>query len=391
MTKVVLEETKQRRRINVMLLKTMIAKFKVLLLAALIFVPAQAWAGGIFPLSIADTDNDTGVLMVFGFFDQRAGNTTIQVTNTSSLPLRLHIQIFDVNNSCIGPDFDDEYSHHDSHVYDFSNFVSNDGLEQLVFPAGSYGIFVAIVEDANGDLIPTGGQVMGNLRIVRDEGYEYRTNLNGFSILSLTGDILGAFFSLPANYSIPFDSVDGNNLSDIVGIGVLPGFDLQTTTGTATVSAAGNIFAGFSAAIFDENEQRTSCGNVAFMCDLDQAGFVANLVFGLFGQSPVVGFDLGLNGSHPASRSGGPILFPDGDTICANNADAVGQLILDGFITAIPPTLIFSGFYGLNNGGSTGSMDSFISTPFSSVGFLDFFGIQPYIRALCGLPQVSCF
>ncbi len=388
MTKVVSEEIKQRRRINVMLLKSVMAKLKVLLLAALIFVPARAWAGGILPLSIADTDNDTGVLMLFGVFDQREGNTTIQLTNTSSLPLRVHVQIFDVSDNCRVTSFFDTYTHDDTFVYDLSNMVSNDGQDITDFSDPSYGIFVASVADGNGDIAL--GQAIGNIRIVRDEGYEYRTNLNGLSVLSIAGDVLGAFFSLPGNYSIPFDSVDGNNMSDVYGIAVLPLFDLSTATGTATVSVAGNIFAGFSANIWDENEQVEDCPPVAFLCDLDNAGTVASIVFGLFGQSPVVGFDLGINGAHPASREGNNLLVQDGDNICSG-PDQVDQLILDGFITAIPPGVIFSGFYGLNNGGDTGSMDSVISTPFSSVGFLDLFGIQPFIRALCGLPFVSCF
>ena len=387
MTKVVSEEIKQRRRINIMLLKSMIAKLKVLLLAVLIFVPARAWAGGILPLSIADTDNDTGVLMLFGVFDQREGKTFIQLTNTSSLPLRVHIQIFDVSDNCRETNFFDTYTHDETYVYDLSNLVTNGGEQQTNFADPSYGIFVATVADGNGNIAL--GQAMGNIRIVRDEGYEYRTNLNGFTVLSVVGDLLGAFFSIPGNYSIPFDSVDGNNMSDVYGIAVFPGFDWSTVTGNATVSAGGNIFAGFSASIWDENESPESCPPVAFLCDLDTAGTISATIAGFFGQSPVTGFDLGINGAHPASREGGNILFPDGDNICSG-PDHVGQLVLDGFFTFIPPGIIFSGFYGLNNGGDTGSMDSFVSTPFSSVGFLDFFGIQPYITQLCELPFVEC-
>jgi hypothetical protein len=389
MNKVVSEEIKQRRRINVMLLKSMIAKLKVLLLAALIFVPAKAWAGGILPLSIADTDNDTGVLMLFGVFDQREGNTRIQFTNTDQdNPLRIHVQIFDVSDNCRVSSFFDNYTKADTHVYDFSDMVTNDGQDVTDFSDPSYGIFVATMADDAGNIRLA--NAIGNLSIARDEGYEYRTNLNGLSVLSIAGDILGAFFSLPGNYSIPFDSVDGNNMSDVYGIAVLPLFDLSTATGTATVSVAGNIFAGFSANLWDENEQVEDCPPVAFMCDLDNAGTVASIVFGLFGQSPVTGFDLGINGAHPASREGGNLLVQDGANICSG-PDAVGQVILDGFITAIPPGVIFSGFYGLNNGEDTGSMDTIISTPFSSVGFLDLFGIQPFITALCSLPFVGCF
>lgn len=366
----------ETRRISTMVLKSVMAKFRVLLLALLIFVPAQAWAGGIFPFGIADTDNDTGVLILFGFWDQRDGNTWIQLTNTDrQFGQRYHIQIFDVSDDCRITSFFDDYTKDDTHVYNFSNLVSNDGGDSRVFTDPSYGIFVATLVDSDGDIDL--GSSLGNLRIVRDEGYEYRTNLNGFTLLSVVFDVLGALFSLPANYVVPFDSNAGNNMSDVVGIAVLPGFDVNTFTGTGTVSTAGNIFAGFSATLIDDKENIEDCPPVAFVCDLTTAGFIADLVFGFLGQSPVVGFDLGINSSHPASRTFGL----DGDNICSGS-QAVGQVRLDGFVTFIPPTLIFSGFYGLNNGDGTGSMDTFISTPFSSIGFLDLFGIQPIIRQI---------
>ena len=386
MTKVVPEEIKRRRRINVMRLKSIIAKLKVLLLAALIFVPARAWAGGIVPLGVADTDNDVGALMLFGVYDQRDGNTWIQLTNTAQVNQWFHVQIFDVSQGCDETDFYDLYTPFDTHVYDFGDFDSNKTGDQRVFSDTSYGFMVITpVTGSGGNFVI--GSALGNVRIIRDEGYEYRTNLNGVTLLSAVFDALGVLVGdgLNANYAVPFNDANGNSFSDVWGIAVLPGFDFNTFTGTGTVSAGGNIFAGFSASIFDQNENPESCTPVAFACNLDSAT-LRDSVLDTLGSNFTLGFDLGISNAYPASR----VSAPDGDHICSGLQD-VGQLRLEfGVTTIAPPAVVFSGFYGLNNGDGEGSMDSFISLPFDSIGFVDVFGIQPIINQLCALSFISC-
>ncbi|MGQ0793906.1 MAG: hypothetical protein ACT4NX_07465 [Deltaproteobacteria bacterium] len=367
-------------------------KYLVLALAFLSVAPLSdnSWAGGIgggglnIPVAVVDTDNDAGVFQLYYFWDLRGGESFVQLTNTAPISQAFHIQVFDVSRNCQEFDFFDRYTPFDTHVYNLRSLTSNGapgiGVGEAPILTDGYGFVVATLVDSTG---PGGGNItignaLGNFRIIRDEGYEYRTNAAGISILSIVLSLQNQAAAVgPAALAVPFAGVDGAQFVDIVGIPVVPLFDVNTFTGSGTVSAAGTIFAAFSANIFDQNEQPTSCSPVAFACDLTDSA-LRDTVLDLLGSNFTLGFDLGINQRYIASRPEAN----DGDSICLGQ-DTAGQLRLEAIV---PLSAIFVGFYGVNNGDGTGSMDSMFSLPFFNVGFEDVFGIQPILETFGLLP-----
>lgn len=400
------DSNKQKRR-RVPMLKSTLGKLKYLLLVTMFLSvaplthKAEAGLGLIFPITAADTDNDKLVFQHYFFWDLRGGESYFQITNTGTANQLYHIQVFNVQTNCEEFDFTDNLTPLDTHVYNVRSLTSNTTSGGIGIGAGEapdltdgYGFVVATLVDAQGNLfvgdldltdLSGSGSSLGNFRIIRDEGYEYRANAASVSVLSIAlalvgQDILGIGVS-PAALAVPFGNVDGAAFTDVVGIPVVPLFDVNTWSGTGTVSAGGTIFASWSANIFDQNEQPTSCSPVAFACDLTASG-LRDTLLDLLGSNFNLGFDMGVNQRYPASRvsttEGG---FTDGDNICTGN-DSIGQLRLEAIL---PINVIFMGFVGVNNGDGTGSMDSFWSLPFFNVGFEDVFGLQALTETLADL------
>ena len=120
---------------------------------------------------------DTPNRGLVGFFDLRERETFMQVTNVGPdvIAQSLHIQIYDVSNNCNENNFFDFYTPNDTHVYNLRDIKTNDGNPSgVILPDGAYGIFIAVA-DVGGN--STG--FIGNLRILDNNGYEYRTNLIG--------------------------------------------------------------------------------------------------------------------------------------------------------------------------------------------------------------------
>jgi hypothetical protein len=309
MFKELFDEKNQKRRIASMLEKNFSRIKYLLLLALLLMVPAKSWAGapGFF-------DTDGLNFQMVGYWDLRNRNSFAQVTNTSPLPITVHVQIFNAASDCLEVDFYDTYTGTDTHVYDLRGIVRNDGGSlAIALPDGGFGIIVVTVVDgvfgpAIADLVLT-----GNFRVVDFAGYEYRSNMDGF-INILSAGLLDLTFN--------FNNVNGNNFSDVIGITL---FDVGP--GEFEVIAAGT-FITFDVFIFDQFENPISCDFTTFACT------ATNL-------------NVGVNGALPNSRGAG--------SLCPANVDTVGHVRLFGVAGVLE---YFTGFVGLNNGDGTGSMDT---------------------------------
>ena len=211
-------------------MKSMSKIFILFLAFAICIIPvSHLFAGfgpGSNPVSFAETDskilgtNETSFTL-FYVFDLRERETFIQVTypdgSSTGLPARAHIQIFDVNNNCNENDFFDDYTINDTHIYNMRDIQTNDGNPAgVVLPDGSYGIvaitMVTVPFSDFGELANPGH--FGNLRIVDNNGYEYRTNAQGVvDGESIIGDDNNFFF-----YSFNFNTESGVSFSDVFGI-----------------------------------------------------------------------------------------------------------------------------------------------------------------------------
>ena len=308
-----------------------------LIFAFTVLAPFAVYAGGGGTLSITETDH--GDFQLTGFFDLRDRESYIQITNSDGVRSQtVHIQIFNVGNLCNENNFFDLYTPNDTHTYNLRDIVTNDGNPSgVVLPSDAYGIFVATyVNSPNG----FGLDLIGNLRIEDNNGYEYRTNLNG----------IGEFPQDASEdvFTFNFNTLGGVTLSDVVGIQ----FDnIGDPDPPAEVFAADivNIWTSFDIDIYDLNEVPFSCRNVIFACT-DQENPLLPALLEEAGDASVASYEYGINEAIPSTK-GAPLL-------CPNN------VISDGFVRM---SLIDNGddtdsyfilYVGLNNGNGRGSMDS---------------------------------
>lgn len=288
-------------------------------------------------------ETDTSEYQLVGFFDLRDRESFIQITNTNQGPLPhvIHIQVFNVGNLCNENNFFDSYTGNDTHVYNLRDIITNDGNPAgFVLPDDAYGIFVAT------ESVFVEPSLIGNLRIEDNNGYEYRTNLNGVAnqFVDSEEDI----------YSFNFNSESGVVLSDVVGI-MLGDVDTNEVLAADIV----NILANFDIDIYDTNEVPFSCRNVVFACT-DQNNPLLSALFEDLSDcteyedrggcnANVASFEYGINEAIPSSK-GAPLL-------CPNNVitDGIVQLTTLGY--KVDNDHAFVLFVGLNNGNGRGSMD----------------------------------
>jgi len=166
--------------------------------------------------------------------------------------MKISEQIFNVANDCNENNFFDFYTPFDTHVYNLRDIITNDGNPSgVVLPDDAYGIFVAF-----GSQTPDPDQVLiGNLRILDNNGYEYRTNLQG---VEPTRDI----DHLDDFATFNFNSEGGVILSDIVIIS----WDRNTSDQEATLADILNVWTTFDVDIFDLIENPFSCRKVISSC-----------------------------------------------------------------------------------------------------------------------------
>ena len=301
-------------------------------------------------LDVPNTDSHDHALI--GFFDLRDRETFIQITNIDADPsgANIHIQIFNVGADCTENNFNDFYTPFDTHVYNLRDITTNDGnASGVILPDDAYGIFAANARVTLRDII-------GNLRILDDSGYEYRTNLIGeqHDRNIPSGDDLFMTFN--------FNTKGGVTLSDVVGIPIDD--DNQSTNNSIMVENILNEHHSFDVDIYDLNENAFSCRSVAFACVNEEHPLYEALLDEIDsngGSASVANHQYGINNAIPHSR-GGELLCP-------------GNNISEGFVRLeitedggdVENQAIY--YIGLNNGNGRGSLDAF----FTQNEVLDFF------------------
>ena len=225
-------------------------------------------------------------------------------------------------------------------MYDISNLQSANGNPiNFAIPAGSHGFVVISSSDGMGNQVQ---EIVGNFRIVRNNGYEYRVNS------ALSDD-----FAFPLlNYVARFTDNWGANQSDIVGVRVVPDPGVgQLPDGTWDLTV--QITDPHELFVFDDEETGTSCGESIFGCDErpgdddnppdddDLAAFTTDFI------------NQGINEIFPNTRGG--LELCSGDF----NTDGFVRLRGDQGQGFTSEDLI--GFVGLNDGATRGSMDRFKS------------------------------
>jgi len=288
--------------------------FVLLLALTLSFISYNnSYAGGsasILPLSETDTNN----YQLYSFYDLRDRESFVQVTSPDS-PATLHVQVFDVGNLCNENNFFDTYTTADTHVYNLRDILTNDGDPSgFVLPDGAYGFVVITVVLGEGQPANTGGNIIGNFRVIDNSGYEYRTNSQGPSLIQQIAN--------GQNYTFNFNTLGGVNASDVIGITV-------NDINSGEVTASGSSLT-FDTTLFNNSEVEFSCSDTNFSCTADT-------------------FEYGINDAIPNSR--------DGSVVCGSNVISEGLVSLNRLSESNIDA--FAGYVGLNNGNGRGSMDSF--------------------------------
>lgn len=280
------------------------------------FILSALFAAGMFALPetgkaghlAAITDNSSTRLV--GYWDLRDRETFFQVTNITGADVNIHIQIYDVSTGCAEFDYFDTLTPRDTHVYDVSSLDRNNGVA-LSPPdlSGGHGIIAITQTDGTGSTLDDDA-LTGNFSIFDSAGFEYRTNFAGDSDNTDSDD----------DFTINFNNVDGSVFTDLVVIGYdTTDGGIDPDTGTANIE------------LFDADENPISCPDIVLGCEFDSDG-LGNVI------------NVGINQAVTNSR-GGPSLCLGTDTVGYIEVDSV-----EGDRQAV--------FIGLNNGNSTGSMDS---------------------------------
>ena len=314
------------------------------------FLPSVVNAGVDDNFDYLETDRVQDTLVYF--FDLRDRESYIQLTHANSetdgntgvnVDIDVHVIIFDVSRDCVENNFFDIYTPNDTHVYNMRDIQTNDGNPSgVVLPDDAYGFVFTVPVNSTRDSAIAANVFIGNLRVVDNNGYEYRTNAStepGGNPGPMP-EKLGYF-----NYNTKGDIT----LSDIIGV-------MYDDTGiTVEVAEITENFALVNVDIYDLNENPFSCRNVIFACvNQDSIRLEELLEFASENSSAgasVASSEYGINDAIPHSK-GGPLLCP-------------GNNISEGFVTmevlnegsnTIEEQSIW---IGLNNGNGRGSLDSF--------------------------------
>ncbi len=328
--------------------------FTLLLVLTICLIPVSSlFAGGLGFTQNQSITTDSADQELISFFDLRERESFIQVTNLDDGDSILHIQIFNVDQDCNENNFFDVYTPSDTHVYNMRDILTNDGNPSgIILPEGAYG-FVAVtkVDQIGGDFnVENENILIGNFRILDNNGYEYRTNSQ-----SSTGSFgIGAGgFTPPFNFN--FSNKNSIILSDIVLITPSVPFFSEQFDATDLFSA----WMLFDVDIVNLNEVVFSCRDIITACtDQDNPlleellEFVADISSGA---ANVAAFEWGINDAIPHSK-GGELLCPGN-----NIEEGFVNLTIESSSEILPTSegvSLFYGYVGLNNGNERGSMDS---------------------------------
>ena len=310
---------------------------------SLLIVPADnSQAGNSILFDTTGSDNASNETL-FYFFDLRDRESFVQLSYfeaiAQGLSANMHVQIYDVGNNCNENNFFDVYTPNDTHTYNMRDIQTNDGNPSgVVLPDGAYGFVVVTAAP----LFPIQFQfaIFGNMRIIDNNGYEYRTNAQ---FVFDNADVGPNTF-----YSFNFNQEAGIGWSDVVGITVFSSdFGISVEFLADPLSA----FNTFDVDIYDLNEVPFSCRDVIFSC-VNQESVLLEPLLEFAGTASVASFEYGINNAIPHTK-GGELLCP-------------GNTISDGVVVLRPepqPSTenfrSFLGYVGLNNGNGRGSLDSF--------------------------------
>ena len=322
-----------------------IAKFKIALLAfAFVLLSTVPGFSG---ASVDVVESDTSNQLLFGFFDLRERETFIQVTNVDPDPTghNVHIQIFDSSNECNENNFFDLYTPNDTHVYNLRDIHTNDGNPSgVVLSDDAYGVFVAYGANDPAQVL------IGNLRILDNNGYEYRTNLIGTD-----SDQDVEFLEEFATFN--FNTMGGVTLSDVI---LIP-MNENDSDQDAELGETLERWTTFDVDIFDLNENAFSCRKIISAC-INQDSILYEALLeeaadeqegncnGECGAS-VADIEYGINNAIPHSKGG--------ELLCPGNNISEGFVRLEHIGQAPSTNDEAVVFVGLNNGNGRGSMDAF--------------------------------
>jgi len=314
-----------------MLLNKLLKISALLLISLFLFTPIS-FAG----FNRSNTDAVDSLL--FYFFDLRDRESFIQLTNADFENVIVHVQIFDVSNNCNENNFFDAYTGNDTHVYDLRNILTNDNNPSgVVLPDGAYGIVaIGVIDSASGGFDSGNFTLTGNLRIIDNSGFEYRSNAQGVANTNST-DLNHITFNFDTSNEITF--------SDIVGIS----FFRDIPSGEVLLSDITENFYVANIDILNQNEVIFSCRNVIFACT-DQDNPLLEALLEEAGEASVASFEYGINNAIPHSKGG--------ELLCPGNNINQGFVNIDRLGSG-PGNLTFIGFIGLNNGNGRGTLDSF--------------------------------
>lgn len=327
-----------------------------LLFVLALALPMKAWGGAgdrIYELY----QTEIGTVTMYNYFDQRERQTYIQVTNICNEVVVVHVQIWNVANKCFETDFFDEFTRNDTHVYDFNDIQMNSSAFQIPltgeFEDGYGAVVVQHVKGVNGEEFPTNGKnakncLIGNMRILDDVGYEYRTNSAGEARGSGNRE-------RRREYSFNFNMEGDTVLSDVI---IIP-IGEENDDGRAELENIEDAFIVIKPIIYNENEIPLSCPRTLFACldhDAPLPPSLLNLIVqeGADGNELAFeqwGFNLGINNKYENSRGAPSICggqIPTGHVrirlASENGGDSDAEVIV--------------GFIGINNGVDRGTFDS---------------------------------
>jgi hypothetical protein len=334
------------------MLQDSLSKIKYfLVLAFLLVIPMQAMAGNKSSIGFDLIDQtDTGVDRLIYYYDTVGRETYIQVTNTSDGFVGIHVQAFEADNNCNETDFDLCLTPGDTEIWNVEALPSTADLSE------SNGfIAISITDEINCGV--ERNALIGMFRIIDEGGYEYRTN-------AASGEDFASASS--ADYNVlNFNDVNGNNLSDVVGITYV-NVDLDQVFASPLIGTFFGDVSEIQNLIFNDDEGPTSCSPALFTCS-DNPGREINK-----------GIDNSIPNSQAfseicnTSKLDGPVIgavdsgwlfLPFINYACFEALDQVPERC--GEETGPPEDRIhFVGFLGINNGDGTGSMDSWLSHAF---------------------------
>ena len=312
----------------------------ILLISLFLFTPILYAGDSAFTVPQSDTGDN---FQLYSFFDLRNRESFVQLTNIDTIDGTVHVQIFDVSNNCNENNFFDTYTPADTHVYNMRDIKTNNGNPSgVVLPDGAYGFVSIITVSPNSGTFDDIFNIIGNFRIIDNNGYEYRTN-------SVNPE-RSNFEYFDGSVTFNFNTKGNITLSDVVGLT----FDIDN--GEVVTSDIVDNPVPVEINILNENEVIFSCRNVVFACTDQDNPLLEALLEKINNSccgasSNVASFEYGINNAIPHSKGG--------ELLCPGNNISDGVVTIDRFALGPGSDRNFIGFIGLNNGNGRGSMDSF--------------------------------